>query len=447
MGQTEKLDVLSLAMGELQAPEIIKLTKVLEKGGNRNLPSAQLLSALRPQLRKIRPDRNPNMLRLFCQPFEVVLMNLDAQGVRHGRIERDVIKPIWSLVTEAEDTAVIQAMERLEKLIGQADGKSIIIAANQFWQAIAGRLDTIIQLAQSDPSEQKALRKRLNCENAIGVLSEISGMIRNAALILSMRDSLQERPIQTLDEKQIECIHSHVQKAAKTNPGSEYFVLLAAQGCLLHPADVFTFLKEMDDNNIGDVSLIGEELGNVVFDNLDLAADKLEDLVASGGNEIQLTEVVKSFTNELLNVHDVLAITSDVSWKRRMTASMKRVAEIVCSEIFEGSVEMVLDAYAGGDPDPEEIAAAERRITAVCDCVVMSESLAIKTQAEQIHRELRQQLNGLCQKIVEKAREVDGDDDRARFRFMIAIKMLELAAGPDHAEKVLLEGLESLRGH
>ena len=451
MAPADKIDMLSLAMGELQTPEIVKLTRVLEKGeGENNLPSAQMLAALRPQLRKIRPARNPNLMRLFCQPFEVVLVNVDAHGVRHGRIERDVIKPVWQLVSETGDEEVKEAAATLEGRIAKGDGKVVLMAARGFWTAAAKRLQTVVDLAKTNSAEEKALRRKIGHPEALDILTEIAGMMKCAGLILSMRDQLEERPITKLDEAQAECIKSHIQKAAKADPGSEYFILLAAQGCLLHPADIFEFLKDMNGDGNEQIARYGEELGNVVFDNLDLAADKLEDLVASGGNEAELTDVVKSFTNELLNVNDVLAITSDASWKKRMTDSMKRVGDIVCSEIFEGSVQTVLNAYGARSgevvsPDEAEIAAAERRITAVCDCVVMSEPLAIKTQAERTHRELRQQLNGLCQRIVDKARDGNGSDDMTTFRFMTAIKMLELAAGPDHAEEVMIKGLNILQ--
>ena len=393
MPATPKQDMLSLAMGELHTKEIVKLTHVLERSENTDqldLPADLILAALRPQLKKIRPIRSPSLMRIFCQPFEDILVNLDSDGVKHGRIERDILMPIWDLVSEEEEKFQ-QDRDQLDQAIKHGEARQIALAAHQFWQTCADILQDHAQAAASDALQAKDLRSRIGHQEAVEILADIAGMMQVADLIISLRDGLGPRPVRSLEEEHASLISNHIRRATERGQGLDYYLLLAAQGCLLHPADIFPILKKLPEESDNASQEERAQLGELVFNNLDLAADKLEDLVATGGDEQKLTAVVKTFAAELKNVAHVLEISTDKAWKDRMNNAMKRVGDVVCSQILEGSVNTVLQAYSGDGaddtPGEEEIAAAERRITAVCDCVLLAEPLAIKTQADRTHKE------------------------------------------------------------
>lgn len=93
-----KIDQLREAMAKLGSAEAVTLARTLETQralGQTVLPVDLILAALRPQLRKARPPRIPNLLRLACAGFEDFLTDgQDAERLT-GLVPRSAIGPWW----------------------------------------------------------------------------------------------------------------------------------------------------------------------------------------------------------------------------------------------------------------------------------------------------------------------------------------------------------------
>ena len=89
---------------ELPDKELFSIVRKLEKSKKdpKNVDSGDtILKSLRPRLVELRPERVMTLTRLFCRPFEELLITASPAQRASGKILRSSINPIWALV-EAE---------------------------------------------------------------------------------------------------------------------------------------------------------------------------------------------------------------------------------------------------------------------------------------------------------------------------------------------------------
>src|SRR5215212_390380 len=87
-------------LGQLPDHVASRLAKAVEVDrliGGTALPHDEILRALRPQLKGSgsRTRRVPTPQRLFCRPFEDLLISGERKTKQKGRIARSSVDPIW----------------------------------------------------------------------------------------------------------------------------------------------------------------------------------------------------------------------------------------------------------------------------------------------------------------------------------------------------------------
>ncbi|HKX09137.1 MAG TPA: hypothetical protein VJN67_13140 [Stellaceae bacterium] len=94
----QKAEQLKGLLSALPTTEAVALARQLETQralGKESLPAETVLSVLRPQLRRIRPQRVPTLCRLACVGFEDFLVDRADEPRVPGLIPRSAIAPWW----------------------------------------------------------------------------------------------------------------------------------------------------------------------------------------------------------------------------------------------------------------------------------------------------------------------------------------------------------------
>src|SRR5690349_19249319 len=116
--------MLSGFLGRLPEHVASRLAKAVEVdrliGGS--LPHDAILRALRPQLRTgPQHKRTETPLRVFCQPFEDILVDVHRDTKQKGRIARTSIEPVWNWLAEelmpARHAVLVEALR--DALVGE----------------------------------------------------------------------------------------------------------------------------------------------------------------------------------------------------------------------------------------------------------------------------------------------------------------------------------------
>src|SRR5256885_886040 len=104
MASREKINLLRTFLGSLPvglAEGLARAVEVDRMNNGTGLPHDTILESLRPTLRD--GDKNARALtplRLFCRPFEDLLINKQFGQKQKGRIPRSSITPVWNWLAQ-----------------------------------------------------------------------------------------------------------------------------------------------------------------------------------------------------------------------------------------------------------------------------------------------------------------------------------------------------------
>jgi hypothetical protein len=134
----EKISLLQMFLGNLPKDIAARLATAVELdrlADGRALPHETILEGLRPQLRADDTRRRTlTPLRLFCCPFEDLLVNVPRREKQKGRLLRAHVVPIWHWVSHTliPEAAAVYAADIRAAALTARHGRALE-RAGQFW--------------------------------------------------------------------------------------------------------------------------------------------------------------------------------------------------------------------------------------------------------------------------------------------------------------------------
>ncbi len=197
----------------------------------RGLPHDVILESLRPALRQSPSEgRILTPLRLFCQPFEDLLINAGGKAKLKGRIARESILPIWSWITNSlvPDKAQDYSNE-VRQAIEKHDTSTAYALASDFWLAVSGA----IRNALADEGVRAAARNALG-DLALADAEEMALMLGVGNQVLEIQRKLP-RGTATLTEALIWSLRETYDALLQSNPDVAPYVTVVAMNRLAKP--------------------------------------------------------------------------------------------------------------------------------------------------------------------------------------------------------------------
>ena len=143
-----RLPGLESRLFDIPEDKFIEVVRLLERV--RDHPDVrQTFAAIRPRLVQVRPERRPTLKRVLCMPFEDVLESFGGVDVPLGRIERRVIDPVWKLVMECGDTALIDQLDRQVQETAPGNLNALRNIGRRLWP-MAAQAIRVLARAQQD---------------------------------------------------------------------------------------------------------------------------------------------------------------------------------------------------------------------------------------------------------------------------------------------------------
>src|SRR6185312_10821465 len=125
----------------------------------KGLPHDAILESLRPTLRQAPPEgRVLTPLRLFCQPFEDLLINAGGKAKLKGRIARESILPVWTWISNTLLPDELQVYSNdVRQAIEKQDVASAYSFAAKFWSMCSTAIRAALANEKTRPAASSAL--------------------------------------------------------------------------------------------------------------------------------------------------------------------------------------------------------------------------------------------------------------------------------------------------
>jgi len=188
--------LLTAFLGGLPGHVAARLARAIELDrlmDGKALPHEQILSGLRPVLRRDPTGRTLTPLRLFCLPFQDLLSSEPRKAKQKGVIARGNVLPLWRWLDE---TLLPEETERystdVKALILNKRNEDAMARAGEFWTLAAATLTAAL-------AETKKARVAMNGDLAVADAAEIALLLAAAPEMLKVQ-ALMPAPALMSDE-------------------------------------------------------------------------------------------------------------------------------------------------------------------------------------------------------------------------------------------------------
>jgi len=186
----QKSEQLKGLLTALPTNEAVTLARQLETQralGQETLPAETLLSILRPQLRRVRPQRVPTLCRLACAGFEDFLVDRVDDPRLPGLIPRSAIAAWWQALERMAPQEIKILAAEFARLVDASDWPGLERLGERLRSAARGWTEAVMSGFQSRKLPDPVTRKALG---DIGLQSDFAEIARILAIAEPLRKAL-----------------------------------------------------------------------------------------------------------------------------------------------------------------------------------------------------------------------------------------------------------------
>ncbi|MGH7123342.1 MAG: hypothetical protein ACREFI_03145, partial [Stellaceae bacterium] len=186
----QKAEQLKGLLTSLPTTEAVTLARKLETEralGKGTLPAETVLAALRPQLRRVRPQRVPTLCRLACVGFEDFLADRVDDPRLPGLIPRSAIAPWWQACERVAPQDIKTFSADFARLVAASDWRGLDKLGEMLWTAARGWTAVVIAAFESRKLGDAVTRKALS---DIGLQTDFAEIARILAIAEPLRKAL-----------------------------------------------------------------------------------------------------------------------------------------------------------------------------------------------------------------------------------------------------------------
>ncbi len=290
--------------------------------GGRVLPHDLILGALRPSL-PVKLERTPTPLRLFCQPFEDLLIQTQPREKQKGRISRGSIAPVWRWLrsTLIIDGAQLYAAE-IKRLVLAGRTAESAMRAGDFWTYAASEMRAAFE---KDP---KGVRAALQSDIAFADAREMALLLSGGIEIVAIQ-KLLPRPVPNLNDELLAALRVIHDRMAPTLPDVAPYVAVVAMNRLERPWEALK-LPQLITHQTQDTLISGTDLGlvgDVLFAKIEVHGNAVRAARHPVFDADALIAHLADFTELSSHIVKEIEMRRDGKWGKRLLADRAAVAE------------------------------------------------------------------------------------------------------------------------
>lgn len=421
-----------------------------------------MLDQLRPKLVEARPQRRLSFRRLLCVPFEDMLVDGVTSGHLVGRIPRAAILPVWDLFLERGDKQVIGRAQA-----NPADKAAVAAALDHFVAMMK------IELAEASAfaTKGRSLLLRLGGEPHYLALEVMVGAVSIARQLAQLKAALPPKPIRDFREPHLNALAETLNQILKIAPDRIATALFVVMARMAEPWKIATVLESLamtgrfkssaGINEFSSAALVGRletqvQAVQALADKPAAAATADAPATAgTGSTAAALAADAGAAAESLAGTREALEKAGSKAQLREVERARQKLREVVDAKIVDGSARAIVNAVArtptsapiGTPPDPAALREAELRAVALKRSGAYAGLLTIEGDVAENLKRATEGVERAAAELfgqIRRGRPQGASRDAARLHIMGNARLMEILAGPEKAEQLLLRGLDAM---
>jgi hypothetical protein len=396
----------------------------------------------------MRTDRTPVPQRLFCAPFEDILVSGERKEKLKGRIARSTIGPVWNWVAKIllPEQSAAYAVGVRQAVFAYRPQEAETCAAE--FQAVAARA---MSEALADENQRKALRLALGGEHALADACEIALLLAAAPEISELKE-LTPKPFPAMTEDVLWGLRAIYDRLVVSTPDAAPYVAVIAMSRLERPWEALrlplSIARKTNDTLISstDMGLVGE----LLLSDLDTCAAHIRSIRQPQFDPEILIEHLSKFALLSNGLVKEVEMRRDGRWGRHLMTERAAVSEIMESmmkraprEVLAALPTLKTGSYAGGPrmpdlsraPDSEKSDRALHYARLITGCKPIAAAAAFGAALAQANDEIATALQRYCEDLVRELRAATGDKlAYAETYFALGVELTSILLSPEEGE-------------
>ncbi len=330
MPATDKTGLLKTFLGSLPGHVAARLALAVEVDRlleGRGLPHDDILSGLRPVLRRDHHDRTLTPLRLFCRPFQDLLSCAPRRAKQKGCIARGSLVPVWNWVSQTlmPDVAAAYVKDSKALVLAQKNDEAIA-RAGQFWPLAAAAMTAALKDVNNRKILQKVLGDALAVEDAdeMALLLAVGEIVENLAVLLP-------RPVPSFNEQLLWDVRGVYDALIETQPDVAPYVAVIAMNRLARPWEALRLPMMISRKN--DETLIAKTdmglVGEILFARMDALKTSIQQTRHPLFDADVLMEEVRTFADLSSHIVKEIELKRDGEWGKRLLAERVEIGKVM----------------------------------------------------------------------------------------------------------------------
>jgi hypothetical protein len=238
MASRDKMDLLRSFLGSLPrgaAGKVVRAVEIDRLNDGNVLPHELILESLRPSLRGDETaERAPTPVRLFCRPFEDLLVSDGSPQKRKGHVARGSIAPVWNWLSQTLIPASATTYSLAVKTAAMGhEPEQLAQKAAEFWKTAS---DTLRNRLAAE-SGRRAAREALGNDMVVEDAREMALLLAAAPEISELQDALP-RTMPSLTEEAVQVFRAVHEKLAARMPDAAPYLAVVLMKRLERPWEV-----------------------------------------------------------------------------------------------------------------------------------------------------------------------------------------------------------------
>jgi len=420
-----------------------------------------MLDQLRPKLVAARPPRRLTFRRLWCQPFEDMLVDGVTSGHLVGRIPRSAIIPTWNLFLELGKKDIIDKAQA-----NPGDSAAVAAALGHFVQVFKDELTEAAAFA----TKGRSLLLKLGGETHYLALEVMVGAVSIAKQIAQLKSTLPPKPINEFRDTHLEALADVLNQVLKAAPDKISTALFVVMARMAEPWKIATVLESLamtgrfkssaGINEFSSAALVGRVESQVqdvqsLVDSINAPAEPDKPPPSKGEAAAKLSVEIGGAVQSLAGTVEALEKAGSKAQLREVERARLKLREVLDENVVDGSASAIVGVASrtgsGGSvstkPDPVALRNAELRAVALKRSVAFAGLLTLEGDVMENLRRATEGVDRAASELFGQIRRsrLDGPGrEAARAHVMSNARLMELLAGPEKAEQLLMRGLDAL---
>jgi hypothetical protein len=443
---TDKTGLLTAFLGGLPGHIAARLAKAVEIDrlmDGKLLPHEDILTGLRPVLRRDPMTRPLTPLRLFCLPFQDLLSSEPRKAKQKGVIARASVQPVWRWLGETllpEETLRYSA--EVKALVLARRNEEALVRAGDFWILASATLAAAL-------AEPKTARQALRDEATVADAAEVALLLAAAPLVLKIH-VLMPAPV-PMTESLLWELRALYDGLMASQPDAAAYVAVVALNRLSRPWEglrlPLMIARQQNDTLISktDMGLVGE----ILFARLDTLQATILAVRHPQFDADTLLLQAKQFADLSAAIVKEIEVRRDGEWGQRLLkdrasvgAAMEKFMERAVKEL---AAALPVQRGTGKSADFSRPVEAEKRAVAMryARLVVGSRNFAAAASFGASQKAAYEELCTALRRYNEDVvREMRGSDDKGvvERQFQYATELTALLFSEKEAELMRRRG-------